>query len=405
MTIEQYARKNEGRLVELLCRLIAANTENPPGNEHLAAAIMRDELEPLGIPCTAYEKEPGRTNLVARIGSGPPRILIACHFDVVPAGDGWETDPYTAVVRNGRVYGRGADDNKGQLAAMIEAAKYLKQNESRLTGEVILAGVADEERGSNLGLEWLADEGILDADFAIIPDISHEMEAISIGEKGALFVKVVSQGRQAHGSRPRMGVNAIANMIDFLNEVRKLDFNTGTGSNTNVKTGVNTGTDTDADSLFSPPTCNIGVISGGSAANIVPARCEAQIDFRFLPSQSSAQIERTLHDIAGRIERASQGAKFTFETMMHVDPFLIDTDNLLLARLRKTAQDVLGKEPEFIGLSGSTVAKPLVRTGTVAVGFGPGEDTQAHIANESVRIESLLKFVEILARFLLEEEQ
>ena len=384
--VERFVEDRRDEMVALLSRLVAAKTVNPPGDEHLAAEIMRDALEPVGIECTAFEKEPGRTNMVAHVGSGRPKVLVACHFDVVPPGDGWETDPFNAVVRDGRVYGRGTSDNKGQLAAMLEIARLLKQNEDRLIGEVILVGAADEERGSGLGLEWMADEGMLDADFGLIPDIDNGMKEISVAEKGAFFLKITANGRQAHGSTPERGINAAWLMIDLLGEVRqmKLDFA--------------------PDPLFTPPTRNLGLISGGSAPNIVPGQCEAQMDFRFLPSQSAEEIEQAVRAAGSRIEEANEGASFTFERMMKVDPMRIDPANPLVRRLQDKAAAVLGWRPQLKGLSGSTVAKPLVRVGIPAVGFGPGEESQAHAANESIAVDELLNFAKVLGTFLIKEE-
>jgi len=373
------------RIVELLAKLIAARTVNPPGDEYLGAKIMRDVLEPLGIACEVVEREPGRTNMVARIGEGRPKTLIACHFDVVPAGDGWSTDPFTAVVRDGRVYGRGASDNKGQLAPMLVLAEFLKQHESELIGQLILVGVADEERGSDLGLEWMADERMLDADFAIIPDIDHAMQQITVAEKGAFFVKIVSYGRQAHGSTPEAGVNAAWNMIDLLMGIRAMKL------------------DCEPDPLLSPPTINLGSIRGGTAPNIVPAECEAQVDFRFLPSQKAEDIEKAIKEIAARIEREHQGARFSFERVMMVDPIRIDPSHELVRRLQRSAREVLGRQPGFCGMSGSTVAKPLVRTGIPAVGFAPGDENQAHAANESISIDEMLSFAKVIGTFLLKE--
>ena len=383
--IEQFVESRRDEIINLLGRLVAAKTVNPPGNEHLAAEIMRDTLEPVGVECTVYEKERGRTNMIARIGSGSPRVLVACHFDVVPAGDGWDTDPFTAVVRGGRVYGRGTSDNKGQLAVMLEIGRLLKQNEDNLIGEVILVGAADEERGSGLGLEWMADEGMLDADFGLIPDVDNGMRKITVAEKGAFFLKITAHGKRAHGSTPERGVNAVWLMIDLLNEVRRMDLGFV------------------PDPLFTPPTHNLGTISGGSAPNIVPARCEAQIDFRFLPSQDADEIEGAIKAIASGIEKANEGGRFGFERLMTVDPMKVDPGHPLVCRLQEKALAVLGRQPEFRGLSGSTVAKPLVRTGIPAVGFGPGEGTQAHAANESIAIDELLSFAKILSSFLMKE--
>jgi acetylornithine deacetylase/succinyl-diaminopimelate desuccinylase-like protein len=146
------------------------------------------------------------------------------------------------------------------------------------------------------------------------------------------------------------------------------------------------------------------MISGGSAPNIVPARCEAQLDFRFLPSQKATDIEEAIKARAAEVERANEGAVFTFERMMMVGPIAVSPDHLLVQRLQDTAGAVLGTKPKLKGMSGSTVAKPLVRTGTAAVGFGPGEQSQAHAANESIAVEELLNFARILGGFLIEEE-
>ena len=383
--VDEFVNLHRDEIVNLLCRLIAARTANPPGDEYLAAQIMRETLEPLGIACTIHEKEPGRTNVSARIGSGRPRIVIACHFDVVPAGDGWSTDPFVAVVREGRVFGRGASDNKGQLAVMLELAKLLKQHERGLIGEVILVGAADEERGSGLGLEWMADEGMLESDFAIIPDIDHAMQQISIAEKGALFLKVTAHGKQAHGSTPEQGASATWAMVEFLNAARGVQIEFAT------------------DPLFTPPTRNLGMIAGGSAPNIVAARCEAQLDFRYLPGQTADQIESALKAAADGAAAANPGTRFTFERVMMVEPMKVDPGHELVKRLQRAAADVLGSEPSFTGLSGSTVAKALVRVGVPAVGFAPGDESQAHAADESIAIEDLLKFARVMGRFLMKD--
>ena len=224
----------------------------------------------------------------------------------------------------------------------------------------------------------------MDADFALIPDIDHNMRRISIAEKGALFLKVVSHGRQAHGSTPEKGINAAWNLVEFLHGVSALPAAAG-------------------DELFSPPTRNLGMLAAGSAPNIVPARAEAQLDFRFLPGQSADQIEAALREIAARVQARSPGAHFTFERVMMVDPIRVDPGHPLVQRLQNCAAEVNGVRPELTGLSGSTVAKPLVRNGIMAVGFGPGDDSQAHAANESIAIDDLAAFARILGRFLLKE--
>ena len=170
---KRFVQAHRDELVELTCQLIRARTENPPGRESLAARVVETYLKALDIPYTLHEKEPERTNIVARVGhlstkvqsssgGNPPKpafersegtkkvqaagpsLLVACHLDVVPAGDGWETDPFEPLVKDGRVYGRGATDNKGQMAACMVLARFLKEHERQLQGEFILIGAADE---------------------------------------------------------------------------------------------------------------------------------------------------------------------------------------------------------------------------------------------------------------------
>ena len=167
-----------------LVDLIRSRTVNPPGDEHRAAKVLTDFCRRHGIPYTTHEKAPGRTNVVARIGEGRPRIVVPVHLDTVPAGDGWTTDPFEPVIENGRVIGRGAKDNKGPLAAMMLAARYLKEREKELGGQFILVGAADEEAGSAAGMQYLLETGAVEADAAIVPDAGHNMRVIGVGEKG-----------------------------------------------------------------------------------------------------------------------------------------------------------------------------------------------------------------------------
>ena len=148
----EFFSAGEKELLDLLGELVSARTVNPPGNEVEAAKIVMRRFEESDIPYERFETAPGRVSVAGRVGSGKPRLAFACHLDVVPPGDGWDTDPFQLIVRDGRAYGRGAMDNKGPAAAMILAGEFLKRHEAALRGQVLLIAVADEERGSALGL-------------------------------------------------------------------------------------------------------------------------------------------------------------------------------------------------------------------------------------------------------------
>ncbi|MDO8136597.1 MAG: M20 family metallopeptidase [Candidatus Brocadiales bacterium] len=383
--INQFFEDQREELVRLASELIAARTENPPGNETLAVRVVERYLKDLEIRYHIFEKEPGRSNIVARIGTGKPSLLVACHLDVVPAGDGWQQDPFQAMILDGRIYGRGASDNKGQMAASMVLARFLKEREASLKGEFILVGAADEERGSRLGLEYLLKECELKADFAIIPDVSYGMEKIDICEKGALFLRITSYGRQAHGSRPEQGVNAIWNMIDLLLELGDMPFKVTSHP------------------LFTPPTLNLGTIQGGAARNIVPGKCQVGIDIRYLPGETKEDILERVQALIKKVESASGGqARFELQVESHLNPSQVPLDNPLVELIGRHTEAVLGQRPEIMGLSGATVTKQLLEKGITAVGFGPGDEDQAHIANESIEVQQLVDFAKVMALLSLE---
>ena len=382
-SIKSYMQNEEQRIVDDTRTLINARTENPPGNEIAAARVVKAFFTSLGIPYTLFEKTKDRTNIVGRIGNGSPSLLVACHLDVVPAGDEWKRNPFDAWVENGRIFGRGASDNKGQMAAMMAVARFLKENESRLKGQLILVGAADEERGSNLGLEYLIKECGIRADFAIIPDVAHNMQMIDVTEKGALFLEIISHGKQAHGSRPEMGINAAWHLITLLERIKQIQFKHTSHP------------------LHTPPTLNLGSIHGGTAPNIVPALCKAQLDIRYLPGDSGDEIMANLISIAKEVESQGKG-RFEIKTISHQLPTAVPINNPLVEIISKHTESVLGARPKPKGMSGATVTKQLIQSGITAVGFGPGDEAEAHATNESISIRELVDFAEIMALITLD---
>jgi succinyl-diaminopimelate desuccinylase len=373
-----YIQSHKDEIVHLASNLINANTVNPPGNEYLAVNIIEEYFNKHCIRYDTFAKFTGRTNIVGYIGKGNPKLIVACHLDVVPPGEGWKTDPFKSVIQNGRIYGRGANDNKGQMASMLVLAGFLKENESRINGSLLLIGAADEEKGSCLGLEYLLDECGVSADYAIIPDVAHNMKIIDVGEKGALFLDITSHGKQAHGSTPEKGNNAIWNMIELLNQLKKMKF-----KNLSHK-------------LFSPPSLNLGNISGGVTHNIVPAKCEAKLDIRYLPGETEKDILNNINEMIASITKHNPAAKFDIEVVTHLPPTQVSVDNPLISLISKHTESILGTKPIPVGFSGVTVSKQLIGKGIMAVGFGPGDEDQSHISNESISIQELMDFGKIM---------
>ncbi len=373
----------KGEMVTLLSKLIAADTTNPPGNEWRAAKVIERFFRRNRIRYKKFEKEKGRTNIIGYIGKGKPRIIIACHLDVVPPGDGWKTNPFRMVVKGGKAYGRGTNDDKGPTASSLIAGKILKKFEKQLKGQVVLACVADEEKGSKYGMYYLVDKGKVRGEYGIVPDVAHRMRRVYVAEKGLLLLKITSYGKQAHGSRPHKGVNAVWNMIEFLNILKKYRMRFRRHE------------------LLSDPTENLGLIRGGSAPNIVPGECEVQLDFRYLPSQKASEIMREIKNMFREVRKRNKKAKFRMDVIDHQKPVEVGRDNILVKTIKRHAKKVLGKELRFHGLSGTTLVKPLVRKGILSVGYSPGEDV-AHMANEYISIRELSDFAKILCLVCLD---
>jgi acetylornithine deacetylase/succinyl-diaminopimelate desuccinylase family protein len=362
----------------LLCDLIKANTVNPPGNERVAAKIVKKRISKIGAKYKLYEKRKYRTNVIAKVGDEKGKtILITTHLDTVPAGEGWETDPFNPVIKDGRVFGRGACDNKGQATAALLVLDYLKSMEKKLKNQYVFVFAADEETGSPLGLKYLIEENIVSPDYVIVVDVGGSMEKVTVAEKGVLRLKVVARGKQAHGATPTKGISAIAAMARFIakleNHVLKHELH----------------------KFLTRPTINFGTISGGSAPNIVAASCEMVVDIRYLPSQTPEGIVDELKKLSEMF------GDFSFEVMMKLPPTEVDEKNVLVKTICDVA-DSHGIAAKPKGLSGATDAKAFVLKGIPAVGFDFADDYVAHIANEYCVLDNMFRFCEVLIDVCLE---
>src|SRR5438874_10425404 len=220
---------------DLLQRLIRLDTVNPPGNETLAAELLRDYLAESGVAVELYAKVPERANLIARIpgrGEGP-RLLLLSHTDTVLADAAeWQHDPWSGELRDGEIWGRGALDMKGQVAANAVAIASLAREGFEPSGDLILAATADEEVGDDFGLSWLCREhpGAIRCDFAINEGAGDRIELAggvyyicSTAEKMSAPFRLRVHGRSGHASMPGIADNALvkaARLIERLAEYR-----------------------------------------------------------------------------------------------------------------------------------------------------------------------------------------
>jgi acetylornithine deacetylase/succinyl-diaminopimelate desuccinylase-like protein len=220
----RFLKEIEEEVTALLSDLIKINTTNPPGNETQAAKYLAKTLENEGFQCEVLESSPGRGNIITRLkGTGEkPNLLLLSHLDVVAANPKeWSVDPFSGLVKDGFVWGRGAMDMKSMTAMEVMVMKLLKRNNVKLKGDIILAATADEERGGEAGAGWLirnhpekvrAEYVINEGGGQAVPVDGKNVFTIQTAEKGILWFKVKAKGRPGHGSVPGAADNAILRM-------------------------------------------------------------------------------------------------------------------------------------------------------------------------------------------------
>ncbi|HYG75638.1 MAG TPA: M20 family metallopeptidase [Planctomycetota bacterium] len=381
---EQILKAAEDRrelVTKLLSELIQIDTTNPPGNEHLAVAYCAKFCEARKIPYKTYDPGEGRTSLIAEVGSGSgPRLFIPAHTDVVPAGEGWSVPPFGGVVKDGQVWGRGATDDKGPLAGLLAAVDFLKTVEGEFRGTLMAGAIADEEHGSDLGLDWLLKEKGVKADMAFVPDIPSFLQEVEIAEKGLVNVRVTFHGKQAHSSTPEEGVSALGALAEMMYMTENWRPH---GSERKHP-------------LLSPTTNVIVRADAGIANNIVPGKASAVYNLRFLPWQTGTGITQELRKMAEQIASRRKGVSVTVEKIAELEPSEVKQDSPVAQSLFKAIKDVTGKEPKFVGIGGATLCKQLIWAGIPAAAFGPGDHSMPHMADERIPIDELVKYTAVV---------
>ena len=423
-------------VVDLLSRLIQVDTTNPPGNETAAAELLRDYLEGSGVECELYARVPQRANLVARIrgrGEGPT-LLFLSHTDVVLADPReWAVPPFSGEVRDDEIWGRGALDMKGQVAASAVAIASLAREGFEPSGDLIFAATADEEVGDDFGLSWLCREhpDAVRCDFAINEGAGERVELAGGGyyicaaaEKMTAPFRVHVRGRSGHASMPGIADNALVKAAPLIERIAAYEPEPQVQPEVEACLRILLGEvpparevvertravdETLADLLqpllaetFSPT-----IIEASHKRNVIPALCTIEVDCRLLPGQTPADVEPVVRRVLGddvdfelEFLEAQGGTRSALDTPLWgaVDAFVAQVD--------PTARAVP------ICCAGFTDSHWLREAfGTVAYGFFPSRTmpgdvsaTLIHSADERVPIDDLelgLDWLRFAARHVL----
>jgi len=378
-------------LVAFTRDLVRSRSWNPPGDEAEVAQLVVERLEDFGLEVETDPVAPGRPNVYGRLrgkGDGPGQLLLVSHLDTVPpAGGGWEHDPLSGVVTDGRVYGRGTADMKGGLAALVFAAGALARSGFEPASDLVIVGTVGEEVDC-AGARAAVEAGLLEGASAIaIPEPSGL--DLYTAHKGALWVRIETRGRAAHGSRPELGVSAIAHMQKTLGRIADVDWGAP------------------AHPLLGKPTLNVGTIEGGTSTNMVPDRCEITIDFRTLPGQSHAELVACLEGLLDELRASEETYRASLEVVTDRPAVSTPTDDPFVETAREVGRALWGRAMAPSGASyftDASVLGPASGGDVPIIILGPGEEEQAHQTDEWVGVEPLARaarfYAALAARWL-----
>lgn len=365
-------------LLQDLIRIPSVNPDCAPGQgasgEKACAIRVGEFLEACGAEVTLEEVLPGRPNVIGRFpgATDKPGILLAPHLDTVSV-QGMSIDPFGGEIREGKIFGRGASDTKGTMAAMLWALHEMGRGISRLSRPVTFVGLMGEEADQPGSKHFAAHHGG-EYEFAVVGEPT-SLETVH-AHKGCVWIEVSAAGRACHGSTPERGDNAIRKLLPVLGdllswlETRLSSFN---------------------DPVLGAPTVSLGLIQGGSSPNIVPDECRATLDFRETPALHDAGGSRRL--VEDFFASRDSGQTFTLSVIGESCPLLTDPATDGIIRLQSIGSKIT-TAPWFCD------AGRLAEGGIPSVACGPGSIAQAHTRDEYLSIRDLEDGALFYRRFL-----
>ena len=356
--------------------------EEEGGNEHSAAGFVAGYLRSSGFEVRIEEVAPGRPNVWAVWKGDRPgkTLLFEAHTDVVTEGnaESWKHPPFAAERAGGRLYGRGACDTKGNLAAAVLAVRAIRDSGASFPGTLVLCHPVDEE-GMMTGIKAFIQNGHAEGvDAAVICE--PEENQLCVKQKGALRVEVTVQGRMAHGAMPLSGVNPVTRAARFVVAVEKLE---------KEEVGRH-GKDPFLGYPSLTPTILMGPDYGDPQINVIPASTYVALDIRTVPAQSHEELVGRLEEILARLRSEDPDFDATLEVIEERPPTETPKDEPLVGAMARAHKHLSGKEPCFNGVPGATDGTFLSAwAGIPIVTTGAGEREVPHHADEWVDEEQL----------------
>ncbi len=367
-------------------------TPSPSTQEGEVAALVQEELTGLEIDDVHTDS---MGSVVARVGHAEgPTLIYNAHMDTVGVTDpsAWRHDPYGGVIQSGVLYGRGAVDMKGPLAAMVYAAVLVQSQIRHLGGSLALAFVVQEEPCEGLAMKALMEEEGIRPDWVVLGEPTDLR--LSRGHRGRVMLRVTVQGKSSHGAQPHLGENAVYAATQLIFSIQMMEFTT--------------------DPLLGPGTVALTRIESQSPSlNAVPDRCVFYLDRRLTLGETArgalAQIEALImrEGLPATVEITQYADKsYTGQACQRQEAFpawVLDENHPLVATFKACAADLLGGVPAVIQWDFSTDGVyTMGEAGIPTIGFGPGDPSLAHTTDEQIRIRDVVRAAEVYAAFALE---
>lgn len=393
--IERLKDEMTQTLMEFI-RIPATAPENGGEGEAKKAEMLIQILNAMGFDkIESYdasdERVPSkkRPNIIAYLcgKKTTEKLWIVTHMDVVPPGEEslWTvTKPFEPTIKNGKIYGRGSEDNAQSMVASLFAVKALKNLGTKPKRTVALCFVADEEQGSDYGIKYLMKQGLFKAeDLVVVPDSGNENGSfVETAEKSVLWIKVRTIGKQAHASRPEMGLNANRIGMQYALALDKMLHERYSAKDEHFDPPQST---------FEPTKKDRNV----DAINIIPGEDTSYLDFRILPSYNPEEVFANVRELAAEFEKT--GAEIKVEIVQKtIAPKPTETNARIVVMLEEAIRRIRGIKPKIGGIGGGTCAAHFRRNGIPAVVWST-IDEMAHQPNEYAKVENLVNDAKVFA--------
>ena len=376
----------EEEITNLAQELIKIPSDETAGEKEVCE-YLESFLKSLGMKVRLQEVLPNRPNIIAEvIGDEVGKsIMFNGHVDTVPVGDikKWSMDPYSAIIKDNKLFGRGSTDMKGAIASMIIAMKFIMNNVEKFNGKIIFTGVMAEET-TGLGTQKIVEENIK-TDMAVVGEPSDEK--IYRAHKGTMWFNLSTYGKLEHSSESNSeSNNAIINMMKLIMEINEISKELETIEN----------------NLVGHPSINIGLIDGGTKQNMIADSCRISIDRRTLPEEKTDEILDKLRIRLDGLRSLDDRLTFDLEIDTIREAVEVAESEQIVQEVKNALNKVINKNPTISGMKATTDMSILVNQGNIpSVIYGPGFIKQAHTVDEFIEVKRLVESSQVYAEILL----